>query len=165
MDMKHVITVLVENEPGVLARVVGLIAGRGFNIDSLNVAATQNPKISRMTIQVPGDDHVLDQVQKQVSKLIDVIKVSDLTQERYVDRELVLVKVAVSPAKRGELKELATMMKADIVSVQEKALIIQMTGNREQTKDFVEMLEPYKILDISRSGVIAVAKNSDSSVA
>jgi acetolactate synthase-1/3 small subunit len=158
--MKHVITALVENQPGVLARIVGLISGRGFNIDSLNVAPTQDPSVSRMTLQVPGDDRVLEQVTKQLNKLVDVIKVSDLTKERFVDRELVLVKVAAPSAKLAELKELVSMTKAEVVSVQEKSLVVQMTGDREQIEEFIAMLKPFKIVDISRSGIIAVSKRA-----
>ena len=156
--MKHIITVLVENKPGVLARIVGLISGRGFNIDSLNVAATQDPTVSRMTIQVPGDDRVLEQVTKQLNKLVDIIKVSDLTTERFLDREMIVVKVAAPPAKRTEIKELAGLLKAQIVSVQAESMILEMTGSQERVAEFVGLLKPYKLLDVSRSGVIAIAK-------
>ena len=156
--MKHVITAMVENKPGVLARIVGLISGRGFNIDSLNVAPTQDPTVSRMTIQVPGDDRVLEQITKQLNKLIDVIKVSDLTQERFVDCELVIAKVSASANERGELKQVAEMIGARITSVTPKSIIVQMTGNQEEIGEFVALLKPYRVLDLSRSGVIAVAK-------
>jgi len=159
--MKHVITALVENQPGVLARIVGLISGRGFNIDSLNVAPTQEPTVSRMTIQVLGDDRVLEQVRKQLSKLIDVIKVSDLTQEKFVDRELLLVKVAAPAAKRVEIKQLAEMLGAKIVSVQARGLVLEMTASREQVDDFIALLKPFSIADISRSGAIAVSKGKE----
>ncbi len=158
---KHVITVLVENQPGVLARIVGLISGRGFNIESLNVAPTQDPTVSRMTIQVPGDDRVLEQVTKQLNKLVDIIKVFDLTKEHFVDRELLLVKVAISPSKRAELKELAEMVQAEILAVQSKSVVLQMAGSMEQVADFIRLLKPYNVLDISRSGIIAVAKEAN----
>jgi len=156
--VKHIITVMVENKPGVLARVVGLISGRGFNIDSLNVAPTQDPTVSRMTIQVPGDDRVLEQVTKQLNKVVDVIKVSDLTTERFVDRELIVVKVGVPSDKRGEIKELAGLLKAEVVSVQADSVVLEMTGNQERVAEFLGLLAPFRILDISRSGVIAVVK-------
>lgn len=156
--MKHIITVLVENRPGVLARVVGLISGRGFNIDSLSVAPTQDPAVSRMTIQVPGDDRVLEQVTKQLNKLVDIIKVSDLTTERFIDRELIVVKVAAPAAKRSEIKELAGLLKAQIVSVQPESMILEMTGCQERVVEFIGLLKPFRILDISRSGIIAIAK-------
>lgn len=156
---KHIITVLVENKHGVLARVVGLISGRGFNIDSLNVAATTDPTVSRMTIQVPGDDRVLEQVTKQLNKLVEVIKVSDLTTERFIDMELIVVKVAAPASKRTEIKELAGMLKAQIVSVHQESIILEMTGSQERVAEFIDLLKPFRILDISRSGVIAMAKS------
>jgi len=157
--MKHVITVLVENHPGVLARIVGLISGRGFNIESLNVAPTQDPNVSRMTIKVPGDDRVLEQVTKQLNKLIDVIKVADLTQERYLSRELVLVDVTSTSTTRAEIAELATLFDARVVSVQPKSLTLQMVGEQDKIEDLLNLLKPFGILDISRTGVIAVARS------
>jgi acetolactate synthase I/III small subunit len=156
--MKHVITALVENQPGVLARVVGLISGRGFNIESLNVAATQEENMSRLTMTVPGDDRVLEQVTKQLNKLIDVIKVTDLTQKKYLNRELVLIEVAAPPTKRKEIVELADLFDAKVVSVQEKSLTIQIVGEEDRINDFMTLLKAYRIIDISRSGVIAVAR-------
>jgi len=155
---QHVITVLVENKAGVLARIVGLISGRGFNIDSLNVAPTQDPTVSRMTIQVIGDDRVLEQVSKQLNKLIDIIKVSDLTTERFIARELVIVKVAAPPEKRNEIKELAALIKSQILSVQANSIILQLVGDQEQVGEFISLLRPFRVLEISRTGVVAVAK-------
>lgn len=160
-EKKHVITALVENQPGVLARMVGLISGRGFNIESLNVAPTQDPEVSRMTIQVPGDDRVLEQVSKQLNKLVDVIKVSDVTSEKTVERELVLVKVGVGASRRSELLELVEMVKAEIVAVQSKSVLVQMIGDKEQVENFMSLIKPFGISDVSRSGVIAVAKEAD----
>jgi acetolactate synthase-1/3 small subunit len=156
--MKHVITALVENQPGVLARIIGLISGRGFNIDSLNVAPTQEPGESRLTMTVPGDDKVLEQVIKQLNKLIDVIKVTDLTTKRYFNRELMLVEVGVAANKRAELVELAGLFGASVVSVQPNSLTIQATGEASKLQDFLDLLKSFKILDLSRTGVIAVAK-------
>jgi acetolactate synthase-1/3 small subunit len=156
--MKHIITALVENQPGVLARVVGLISGRGFNIESLNVAPTQDPTVSRMTMKVPGDDRVLEQVTKQLNKLVDVIKVSDLTQKHYLNRELILVEVSASSQKRAEIVELAGLFDGKVVSVQANSLTIQMVGEQNKVDDFLNLLKPFRILDVSRSGVIAVAR-------
>ena len=156
--MKHVITALVENKPGVLARIIALISGRGYNIDSLNVAPTQEPSESRLTMTVPGDDQVLEQVTKQLNKLIDVIKVTDLTAKRHFNRELMLVEVAVKPSKRAELVELTGLFGATIASVQPNSLTVQMTGDETKIEDFLSLLKPFKILDLSRTGVIAVAK-------
>jgi acetolactate synthase-1/3 small subunit len=157
--MKHVITALVENQPGVLARIVGLISGRGFNIESLNVAPTHDATTSRLTMTVPGDDRVLEQVTKQLNRLIDVIKVSDLTQERYINRELVLVEVSCPTTKRAEIVAIAGIYEARVVSVQARSLTVQMAGNECRINDFLEMLRPYGIIEVSRSGVIAVARS------
>lgn len=156
--MKHIISATVENQPGVLARIVGLISGRGFNIDSLNVAATQDPTVSRMTMKVPGDDRVLAQVTKQLNKLVDVIKVSDLTQKHYLNRELILVEVSATPPKRKDIVELAGLFDAKVVSVQKSSLTLQMVGEQDRIDEFLNLLKPFRILDISRSGVIAVAR-------
>jgi acetolactate synthase-1/3 small subunit len=159
--MKHVITALVENQPGVLARIVGLISGRGFNIESLNVAPTQDPTVSRLTMTVPGDDRVLEQVTKQLNKLVDVIKVSDLTQKRYLSRELMLVEVNCPPSKRAEVLALTDLFQARVVSVQPKSLTIQIAESEELLGDFIEAIRSVGIMDISRSGVIAVARGGD----
>lgn len=157
--MKHVITAIVENQPGVLARIVGLISGRGYNIETLNVAPSHEPGISRLTMTVLGDDKVLEQVTKHLNKLIDVIKVTDITQQKYVNRELMLVEVHATAQKRKEIMELATLFDAKIVSVQEKTLTIQMAGDQDKVEDFIKLLRPYGMSDLSRSGVIAVAVN------
>jgi len=157
--MKHIISALVENEPGVLARIVGLISGRGYNIDSLSVAPTQDSTTSRLTMVVPGDDRVIEQVTKQLNKLIDVIKVQDLTSESYLERELALVKVQTTSRSRSAVVELAALFHAEVLHVQQKSLVLQMVGTVERIEEFVELLRPHGIQDISRSGVIAVAKS------
>jgi len=157
--MKHVITAYVQNQPGVLARIVSLISGRGFNIESLNVAPTLNPEISRMTMTVPGDDKVLEQVGKQLKRLIDVISVTDLTQKHYLSRELALVEVvAAGDGERSEVKRIAAMFEAKVVSAQPGSLTIQMVGEKESINELVTTLGSFKVLDVSRSGVIAVAR-------
>jgi len=156
---KHIITALVENQSGVLARVVGLISGRGFNIETLNVAPTQDPTVSRLTMKVPGDDRVLEQVAKQLNKLIDVIKVTDITQQHYLNRELILVEIVAPPQKRTQVIELTKLVpEASVISVQAKSLTIQIIGEQDKINEFLTLLKPFKILDISRSGVIAVAR-------
>lgn len=156
--MKHIISALVENEPGVLARIVGLISGRGYNIDSLNVAPTQDVTTSRLTMVVPGDDRVIEQVTKQLNKLVEVIKVLDLTSEGYLDRELALIKVQTTPKNRSAVVELVALFHADVVHVQQKSLTVQMVGPSERIEEFVELLRPHGIQNISRSGVIAVPR-------
>ncbi len=157
--MKHVITALVENQPGVLARIVGLISGRGYNIESLNVGPTQDTTVSRMTIQVPGDDRVLEQVAKQLNKLVDIVKVADLTKMSYLDRELVLVKVSAPAKSRGEIAELANLFKAKVVLVETNSLTLQISGAQEKVADFLELLKPFRIQNLSRSGVIAMPRD------
>ena len=156
--MKHVITALVENKPGVLARIIALISGRGYNIDSLNVAPTQDSTESRLTMTVPGDDSVIEQITKQLNKLVDVVKVNDLTAKKFFDRELLLIEVAVSSSKRAELVELCGLFGATVVSVQPKSLTVQLTGDESKIGDFLNLLKSFKILDLSRTGLIAVAK-------
>ena len=156
--MKHIITSLVENKPGVLARIVGLISGRGYNIETLNVGPTQDPTTSKMTMVVGGDDHVIEQVIHQVGKLVDVIAVVDVTRRRHLNRELILVEVATKRHSRTEVLELATLFDARVVAVAEKSVTVQMVGDHTSVEDFIRLLQPYEITDISRSGLIAVAR-------
>lgn len=156
--MKHIISALVENQPGVLARVIGLISGRGYNIHSLNVAPTQDPTTSRMTMVVPGDDRVLEQVTKQLNKLVDVIKVIDLTSEKFLDRELALIKAQFTNKTRSTVMEIAALFNAKIVGVEVKSLTIQMVGASEDVDALLELLRPIGVQDVCRTGVVAVGK-------
>lgn len=156
--MKHVITALAENKPGVLARIVGVISGRGFNIETINAGPTHDPSLSRITITVPGDDRVLEQVTKQLEKLVDVIMVSDLTREPYLNRELVLVEVASSPRKRAEVVELARLAGAEVVAVQPRSVTFQIAAEQEKVEDFLRLLEPHEIVNLARTGVMALPK-------
>ena len=156
--MKHIISALVENQPGVLARVIGLISGRGYNIHSLNVAPTQDPTTSRMTMVVPGDDRVLEQVTKQLNKLVDVIKVIDLTSEKFLDRELALIKAQFTNKTRSTVMEIAALFNAKIVGVEAKSLTIQMVGASEDVDALLELLRPIGVQDVCRTGVVAVGK-------
>ena len=156
--MKHIITSLVENKPGVLARIVGLVSGRGYNIETLNVGPTQDPTTSKMTMVVVGDDRVIEQVIHQVGKLVDVIAVVDVTRRRHLNRELILVEVDTTRHSRTEVLELATLFDARVIAVAEKSLTVQMVGDHNTIEDFLRLLRPYKITDISRSGLIAVAR-------
>lgn len=159
--MKHIINCLVENQPGVLARIVGLISGRGYNIETLNVGPTVDPTVSKMTIVVPGDGHVIEQVTQQLSKQIDVIEVTDMTNRRHLDRELILVRVATANHHaRAELVDLASLFTARVVAVREDSVTIQMVGDQETVSDFLLLLKPYTVVDISRTGVIAVGNGS-----
>lgn len=158
--MRHTLAVLVENNPGVLARVAGLFSRRGFNIDSLAVGRTENPDVSRMTIVVEGDDRVLEQVTKQLHKLIDVIKISDISPEEYVDRELVLIKAHCEPARRGEIMQIADIFRARIVDLGRKTITLECTGNDGKINAFEESLKPYGIKELVRTGKIAMLRGT-----
>ncbi|MCL1888158.1 MAG: acetolactate synthase small subunit [Kiritimatiellaeota bacterium] len=156
--MKHILTATVRNTPGVLARIVGVVSGRGYNIETLNVAPTHDPAVSKMTMVVPGDDHVLEQVLRQLDKLVDVLRVSDVTRQRHLNREMILVEVSTRGGRRGDLIELASLFSAQIVGVREHALTIQMVGDENTVEDFLRLLKPHAILDLSRSGTIVVER-------
>ena len=156
--MKHIISVVVENRPGALARIVGLISGRGYNIHSLNVAPTQDATTSRLTLVVPGDDRILEQVTKQLNKLVDVIKVYDLTSEKFIDRELMLVRVLTTAKNRSAVIELAALFHAEVVCVQNQSLTMQLVGTTAELDNFLELVKSHGIQDVSRTGVIAVGR-------
>ena len=159
--MKHTIGVLVENQSGVLARVSGLFSARGFNIDSLAVGETEDEQISRMTIVAHGDDRVVDQIMKQLNKLIEVIKVVDLTKGEMIDRELVLVKVLAPASTRSEVMQIVNTFRAKIVDVNAKTLAIEVTGGESKIDAMLELLRPYGILEVARTGLIAMARKSE----
>lgn len=156
--MRHTLSVLVENKFGVLARIAGLFSGRGFNIDTLNVAPTQDPTTSRMTIVVKGDDTVLEQVTKQLNKLVDIIKVQDYQDGEYVDRELVLIKVGADAKARAEIMQICDIFRAKIVDVAHKALTVELTGNESKISAFLDLMEPFGIRDITRTGKVAMSR-------
>ena len=160
--MKHVITALVMNEPGVLAHVAGMFAARGFNIDSLVVGRTEDPNLSRMTIVTIADDRTLDQVRKQLAKIVTVVKVRDYKDVPFVSRDLMLVKVRSSPATRGEIIELTNLFRGHVVDVGANSIIIQLSGEEEKFEAFVELVRPYGILELGRTGVVAMARGADS---
>ena len=158
--MRHVISILVENKVGVLARITGLISGRGFNIDSLAVGETENPAISRITIIVRGDDAILEQVRKQIGKVIDVIKVIDFTNEEFVERDLMLLKVNCPIGKRGEIIEIVDIFRGKIVDVGQKDLIIEIAGTEDKLEAMLSLLRPYGIKELVRTGSIAIARGT-----
>jgi acetolactate synthase-1/3 small subunit len=157
--MRHTISVLVENRFGVLTRVAGLFSGRGYNIDSLNVAPTHDATASRMTIVTRGDDTTLEQIVKQLQKLPDVIEVRDFREGEYVDRELVLVKVKVDSTTRAEVMQITDIFRAKIVDVQPKSLTIEVTGDENKVEKFIELMEPFGILDLTRTGRVAMPRS------
>ncbi|MBI1953662.1 MAG: acetolactate synthase small subunit [Candidatus Omnitrophica bacterium] len=156
---KHILSVLVENKFGVLARIASLIAGRGFNIDSLAVGETEDPTASRMTIVVDGDDKTVEQVKKQLNRLVDVISVQDLTRQDHLDRELILCKVAVTPKTRPELVEIAKTLEAQVADAGVKNITILLVGDQAKVKTLLELVKPYGVKEIVRTGRVALARD------
>jgi acetolactate synthase I/III small subunit len=156
--MRHTISVLVENKFGVLTRVAGLFSGRGYNIDTLNVGPTHDPDLSRMTIVTHGDETTIDQIIKQLNKLPDVIKVQDFHAGEAVDRELVLVKVAVDSKSRAEVMQITDIFRAKIVDVQPKTLAIEITGNESKVEKFLDLMKTFGVLELTRTGQVALPR-------
>ena len=155
---KHTIAVLVENKFGVLSRVAGLFSARGYNIESLSVGETLDPTASRMTIVVRGDEFVIEQVMKQLHKLIDVIKVSDLTDDSHVERELVLIRVNAEPQHRAEILRTADIFRAKVIDVTATSFTLEATGDERKLEALVELLRPMGIQEIVRTGKVAIAR-------
>ncbi len=156
--MKHTLSVMVENKPGVLARVAGLFARRGFNINSLAVGVTEDPNVSRMTITVDAEEHPIEQVTKQLHKLINVIKITDLDPENTVARELALLKVKSDAKTRAEVMQLAEIFRASILDVGKKTLTIEITGTFEKIDALEQLLKPHGVVEIVRTGRIAIER-------
>lgn len=157
--MRHTISVLVDNEFGVLSRVSGLFSGRGFNIESLCVAETMEKNISRMTIVTTGDDQVIEQITKQLNKLINVIKVYDLTGEEHIERELAMIKVNANAGDRAEILSIINIFRGKVVDVSSSAYTIEMTGDAEKLNAIMELLKPFGIKEIVRTGKIAMVRS------
>lgn len=157
--MRHTISVLVENKFGVLTRVAGLFSGRGYNIDTLNVAPTLDPNVSRMTIVTRGDDSTLEQINKQLYKLVNVIEVIDFREGEYVDRELILVKVSVNGKTRSDVMQITDIFRAKIVDVQAKSLTIELTGGEAKVEKFLDLMKPFGVLEITRTGKVALPRS------
>ena len=161
--MRHaVFSILVENSAGVLSRVAGLFRRRGYNIDSLTVGETTDPKVSRMTVTVTGDDDVLEQIEKQLSKLIDVKEVVELPAEASVCRELVLVKVECDTTRRQEIIAISDIFRANIVDVSPESVIIELTGAQSKLNAFIELLNGFKITELARTGITGLARGTAS---
>lgn len=156
--MRHTISILVENKFGVLTRVAGLFSGRGYNIDSLNVAPTHDSTASRMTIVTHGDESTLEQIIKQLKKLPDVLKVLDFRDGEYVDRELVLIKVGVDSKSRPEVMQITDIFRAKIVDVQPRTLTIEITGNESKVEKFIDLMKTFGVLDLTRTGKAAMPR-------
>ncbi|MBI1814137.1 MAG: acetolactate synthase small subunit [Deltaproteobacteria bacterium] len=154
--MRHTISVLVENEFGVLARVAGLFSGRGFNIESLTVAETLDPTVSRITLVTHGDDQVLEQITKQLNKLISVIKVIDFLDTRHVERELALIKITATETTRAEVMNIVDIFRAKVIDVSAQSYIIELTGDEDKIRAIVDLLRPLGIVEIARTGKVAM---------
>ncbi len=156
--MRHTISVLVENKFGVLSRIAGLFSGRGFNIESLTVSPTHDQTMSKMTIVTSGDDAVLEQIDKQLNKLVEVVKVTDLTGSGFAARELMLIKVKADSKIRSEVLQIAGIFRADIVHVGHDYLIMEVTGKTDKIDAFIELLDPFGIIELARTGKVALAR-------
>ncbi len=156
--MKHIISMLVENHQGVLARIAGLFSGRGYNLESITVGTTTDPTVSRLTLACGGDDAVVEQIKKQLNRLIDVIKVLDLTDAPALHRELALVKVSAKGRARGEIIQVADVFKAQVMDMGVDTMTLEITGASDKIEDFVALLAPFGLVELARSGVVALER-------
>lgn len=161
-EQKHILGVLVENQPGVLSHVAGMFSARGFNIDSLVVGRTEDPQLSRMTIVTVGDEATLEQIRKQLGKIISVVKVKNFSEEDCVERDLLLIQVHCPPDRRGALIELAGVFRGAVVDVGPKSVIIQLSGPEKKIEAFIELCQPYGITQLARTGLIAMPRAKQS---
>ena len=158
-SMTHIISLLVENHQGVLARISGLFSGRGYNLESLTVGITTDPTVSRITLACGGDDAVVEQIKKQLNRLIDVIKVTELTGVPSLNRELMLVKVNAKGPQRGEIFQVADVFKAQIMDVGHESMTVELAGSPEKIDDLLALLQPYGIAEMARSGIVAMERS------
>ncbi len=158
MEKRHVISVLVENKPGVLARVSGMFSGRAYNIHSLSVAPTLSPDVSRMTVVTHGSDAIIEQIIKQLRKLINIIKVQDLTLGDYVDREMALVRVKATAAKRGDVLRIVDIFRGKVVDIAPDSMMVEITGGAGKIEAMIELLSPLGILELIRTGTVALPR-------
>jgi acetolactate synthase-1/3 small subunit len=156
--MRHIISVLMENESGALSRVAGLFSARGYNIESLTVAPTEDPTLSRMTLVTVGDEAIIEQITKQLNKLIDVVKLVDLSEGAHIERELMMIKVRADQAMREELKRLADIFRGNIVDVTDASYTIEMTGDGAKMDAFIRALDPDLIMETVRSGPLGISR-------
>jgi acetolactate synthase-1/3 small subunit len=156
--MRHIISILIENEAGALSRVAGLFSARGYNIESLTVAPTEDASLSRMTLVTTGSEEVIEQITKQLNKLIDIVKLVDLSEGPHIERELMLIKVRAEKSARDELKRLADIFRAHIIDVTDASYIIEMTGDGKKLDAFVRLLGEDLIVEVVRSGPLAIAR-------
>ena len=158
--MRHVLSALVQNQPGVLAHVSGMLASRGFNIDSLAVGATEDPQLSRMTFVVQGDDNVLEQARKQLEKIVSTVRVDDISSEDYVERDLMLIKVSCPAEKRPEVFQLTESFRGRVIDIQHDNVMMEISGTEGKVEAFIELMRPYGILELARTGRIALVRGA-----
>ena len=156
--MRHVLSALVQNQPGVLAHISGMLASRGFNIDSLAVGETETPDLSRMTFVVRGDDAELEQVRKQLDKIVTVVRVMDISSENFVERDLMLVKVNANAPQRQEIALLVEMFRGRVVDIDHDNLMIEISGQEQKIEAFIDLMRPYGIMELARTGRIALVR-------
>ena len=156
--MRHVLSAVVQNQPGVLAHICGMLASRGFNIDSLAVGETEDPQLSRMTFVVHGDDNVLEQVRKQLEKIVSTVRVDDISSENYVERDLMLIKVKCTGTQRPEVFQLSESFRGRIIDIQHGNVMIEISGTEGKVEAFIELMRPYGILELARTGRIALVR-------
>lgn len=156
--MRHVLSALVQNVPGVLSHISGMLASRGYNIDSLAVGETEDPHLSRMTFVVVGNDNVLEQVRKQLEKIVTVVRVDDVSSQEHVERDLMLVKVSAPAGRRSEIHELSDIFRGRIVDVAPEMVMIELSGEEQKLEAFIEMVRPFGIIELVRTGRIAMVR-------
>ena len=156
--MRHVLSALVQNQPGVLAHISGMLASRGFNIDSLAVGETEDANLSRMTFVVHGDDAELEQVRKQLDKVVTVVKVHDISSEDFVERDLMLIKVKAVPQQRMEISLLVEMFRGRVVDISPDSLMVEISGQERKIEAFIDLMRPYGIVELARTGRIALVR-------
>lgn len=162
--MKHTISALVEHSPGVLARIVGILTGRGFNIDSIAVGQAEESNLTRLTMTIHGNDEVVEQITKQLNKIVDVLKVSDLTEIPHVSRELALIKVHVLPDQRSEVMQIAGVFRGSVVDISPRSMTLEVTGPEDKINACIEMVKPFGIKEIARTGAIALKREMQSEI-
>jgi len=161
--MRHVLSALVQNVPGVLSHISGMLASRGYNIDSLAVGETEDPRLSRMTFVVFGDDSVLEQVRKQLEKVVTVVRVEDISSQDYVERDLMLVKVSTGNGRRSEIFELVDIFRGKVVDVAPELVMIELSGQEKKLEAFIDLIRPFGIVELVRTGRIAMIRGSSAS--
>ena len=160
--MRHVLSAVVQNVPGVLSHISGMLASRGYNIDSLAVGETEDPRLSRMTFVVVGDDSVLEQVRKQLEKIVTVVRVDDISSQDHIERDLMLVKIAAPAGRRSEIRELVDIFRGRIVDVAPEMVVIEISGQERKVEAFVELMRPFGIIELVRTGRIAMVRGGKS---